>query len=260
MANTLRLKQPTLYVGTDMIRAVPRDAGLQTLLQRDATPASEHHFAPADPIQLATALTEAIHALSTASRHMQVVLSDVHCRYLTVPRPAGLQRADELTHFLHARFGAVYDNQQGDWQLTHHAAPSANVDLVVGARANVLAALTRAASFCKVTLASIQPEWVCWHTQWQKTLQRGHHWLISGDGNWATIGYMADGQCVSCRSIRLQPDHDWLGLVARHQTLVPESSTDALVWLGGRDAAPMQDALHTLGERLQRGISPWSPA
>lgn len=265
--DTLHFRLPTLYVGSGAVHALPMTTGLRSLLQRGETLAgasSEHPFNIDDLPGLEAALAQAIGAIQALgrARRLQVVLSDAHCRYLSTRRPSGLRRAAELSHFLLGRFNAVYGPLPDDWQVAQHAEPGADVDLAVGARSTVLASLARVAASQDVTLVSIQPEWVCWHTLWHKQLRRGHHWLVSGEGGWATVGYLVDGRCVSCRSVRPQSGQDWSSLLSRHRVLVPEASPDAMVWLGSAIAGHVLHAsvAQARNERLRLGLSPWSLA
>lgn len=256
----LGLRRSTLYIGPDAVHATPCQPGLVGLSATEGQTSAHPLTAGVGIDALEPALHQALDALGPAGRRIEVVLSDAQCRYLSIPRAAGLRHAGELIQAMRARFESVYDNGDGAWTLAHHAAPAGKVDLTVGARADVLSVLQRVAASRGVAIGAAQPHWIRWHDTWRKALRRGSHWLLSGDGHWAGIGYVADGRCVFARSMRLHGKGDSLqGILSRHQTLVEDAAPDAEVWVCG-DGIDVGDAASSMGGRFHAGRHRWGRA
>jgi hypothetical protein len=174
---------------------------------------------------------------------LDVLLSDAHCRYLAVPRPAGARNASELAAAAQHRFAAMF-GAVDDWLVKQHAAPFGSHDLVVGVskeHANRLQALAAATG---VRLRSLRPMWLAWARHFGPSLQRGAHWVVASDGAWVSVGYVVDGSCRSARALRLHGARASLeDLLARERALVEAAVVDAAVWYGGRGLAVPADRL-----------------
>jgi hypothetical protein len=188
---------------------------------------------------LGTALAEWCGTAKAERRAIDVLLSDLHCRYLSVPRPAGVRNLDELQAAARHRFAAMF-GALDDWALQHHAAPFGTHDLIVGVRRSVLAPFDQQALSARLPIRSIRPGWLAWVRHFAPSLRQGAHWVLSVDGHWLVVGYLHDNACRSVRSLRL---HDGLrsvdDVLARELALVDDAQHDAPAWYGGHGLDPV---------------------
>jgi hypothetical protein len=213
----------TLWLGAD--QAVLHDV--------DGKPAERVPLA-----ELGAALGAWCGTAKAARRRIEVLLSDLHCRYLSVPRPAGVRDPGELRAAGRHRFAAMF-GPLDDWTLRHHAAPFGSHDLVVGVHRAVLAVIDQQLPAARKLLRPVRPGWLAWARHFAPSLRRGAHWVLSADGHWLVVGYMEDNTCRSVRSLRL---HETLrsvdDILARELALVDGARADAAVWIGGSGLDP----------------------
>lgn len=185
------------------------------------------------PLARAADLATALEPLRGSRAKLDVVLSDAHCRYLVVPRPGGIRNREELAAALRSRFQAAFGDVAA-WQLRHDASPLDSNDFVAAADDAALQSLQAHAAAAGLVLNTVRPHWVAWARHFRRALRRGHHWLVAGDAEWASIGYVVNGRCTQVRALRLPAGPRRLDdLLARERAFVAGADPAAAVWVAG---------------------------
>jgi hypothetical protein len=190
--------------------------------------------APVGTVTLDEAFALSARAASKKDRAVEIVLSDAHCRYLVMARPQGVRNRAELSAAMHSRFNAMFGDVES-WSLRHEAAPGASHDLVVGVKRELLDRIDELERASGLRVASVRPHWIAWARHFQRETRRGHHWVVASHGGWASLGYLADGQCLLARSLRLPSgEASFESLVSREKAFLADPvETLAPVWCGG---------------------------
>lgn len=166
----------------------------------------------------------------------QVVVSDAHCRYLVLPRPAGVRNRAELDAAVGMRFNTVFGDATA-WALKRHSPAWTERDFVVGLRKDMLAEIHAGCQAARLKLRSVKPHWIALAARLRRQTSSGAHWIVSDDGSWGAVGYVKDGQCLHLRSLRTDARPSLQELLAREQAFLAEEVPDAPVWTA--DLSPL---------------------
>lgn len=220
-----RLAAPLLWVGADTVRLCGH-------------PVAGPGLPFADPAALRTAVAT-LAGSASRWRGVQVVVSDAHCRYLSLPRAAGLQGRAELEASLAARVASVFGDPSGDWLLRHDGAALGERDLVCALRRELAEAVQAGLRDARRRLARLQPLWVrC--SQRPPAPTRGRHWLATHDGHSLTLGLFHGRHCFAVRATRLGGATAG-AVLAREIALQPAHSPGTPVWCYGGGAPARLD-------------------
>ena len=204
---------------------------------------------------------------------VEALLSDGLCRYLVLPRPAGLRSRAELLGAVQGRFQSLFGN--GRWELrvaspltspsgggagAVHASAVANdavvEDFAVGTDGAELARLLACCDAAGWRLTHARPQWLAWADRWASSLARGAHWLVSADERSIAIGYVVDGRCRLARTLR-RDELPLETLLARESALLDEHDPGAAVWVAGHGPAlarHRETAVHQVAQGAWWGL------
>lgn len=164
---------------------------------------------------------------------LEVVLSDVYCRYLVMARPAGIRSGAELEAAAQSRFKAVFGDLE-PWELKLETPAFADTDFIAGADRGVVAEIESQAELVDATPVSIRPHWVAWARHFQRATRRGQHWLVCSDGDWMSLGYISQGCYRTARALRMDGGRaDLHGLLARERAFSDGIDPAASIWVCG---------------------------
>ncbi|GAA5175873.1 hypothetical protein GCM10025771_09230 [Niveibacterium umoris] len=173
---------------------------------------------------------------ATRWRGIEVVVSDAHCRYLVLPRAAGIQGRAELDASIAARFASAFGDDPADWLLQRDGALLGDSDLVCALRRDTADAIRAGLADARRRLHRLQPLWV-WCSRQPVGDARKPHWLASSDGDTLTMGLFHQQHCVAVRSTRR--DAGGLGAaLSREAARQADHATGTPVWLFGAEAPP----------------------
>jgi hypothetical protein len=190
-----------------------------------------HALAPAPDLSRALAPHQGSRA------HLEIVLSDVYCRYLVMTRPAGIRTGAELEAAAHSRFKAVFGDLDA-WKLKLETPAFADSDFIAGADRGVLAEIESQAELAGTTAISIRPHWVAWARHFRRATRRGQHWLVCSDGDWMSLGYISQGSYRQARAMRMEGGRaDLDGLLARERAFADDIDPAAAIWVCGSGIA-----------------------
>lgn len=196
-------------------------------------------------LAVAPDIARALEPLRGSGAKLDVVMSDAHCRYLVMDRPAGIRNREELTAAVRSRFQLAFGEVQG-WQLRYDASPFHTQDFVVGVDERPLQDLHTQARTAGLTLASVRPHWVAWARHLRGHTRRGAHWIVVPDDGWLGLGYVVDGRCRQARVLRIGAHGTNLAdLLARERALVDGADPNATVCLVGEGLEGVEGAFVT---------------
>lgn len=230
-------------------------AALSLLLRPNAVAVSQpgRRWVETPCTDLGTALPEAFRTAERAA--IDVVLSDVYCRYAVVRRPSGLRSPHELTENARLRFSASYGDL-APWALKFHFAPTGESDLVVGVSKDVLSAVTHAAEQASRKVLSVKPHLLAWAKRFSpETAKHGSHWVVSCDGDWLGVSLVRNKRCTWARSMPMR--HANLQDVLDRERAMADDPTGRIpVFYGGHGLSP--DSIESPGmhRRLEHLFEP----
>lgn len=164
---------------------------------------------------------------------LEIVLSDVYCRYLVMTRPAGIRTGAELEAAAHSRFRAVFGDLE-PWELKLETPAFADTDFIAGVDRSVLAEIESQAELAGATPVSIRPHWVAWARHLHRATRRGQHWVVCSDGDWMSLGCISQGRYRQARALRMEGGRaDLDGLLARERAFADGIDPSAAIWVCG---------------------------